>query len=102
MSDNTTSNNTTTSNTTTDTALPAPGSLDLDHATLDQLEAMLKQAEENLQAIYSEIEHRRRDQLEAQYSQLPDDMSSFKGSWRNLVSAFRQVAHRKDSEQAAE
>ena len=89
-------NNTTTNNTTTDTALPAPGSPDLDHATLDQLEAMLKQAEENLQAIYSEIEHRRRDQLEEQYSQLP--MSSFKGSWRNLVAAFRQVAHRKDSE----
>ena len=88
------SDNNTTTNTTTDTALPAPGSPDLDHATLDQLEAMLKQAEENLQAIYSEIEHRRRDQLEEQYSQLP----SFKGSWRNLVTAFRQVAHRKDSE----
>lgn len=91
MSDNNTNN------TTTNTALPAPGSADLDHATLDQLEAMLKQAEENLQAIYSEIEHRRRDQLEEQYSQLPNDMSSFKGSWRNLVTAFRQVAHRKDS-----
>lgn len=91
-------NNTTTNNTTTDTALPAPGSPDLDHATLDQLEAMLKQAEENLQAVYSEIEHRRRDQLEEQHSQLPNDMSSIKGSWRSLVTAFRQVAHRKDSE----
>ncbi|HIW96839.1 MAG TPA: hypothetical protein H9867_10260 [Candidatus Corynebacterium gallistercoris] len=64
----------------------------LTEATIDELEVMLQQAEDNLQAIYAELEERRREQMHNQFEQLPQDMSSFKGSWRNLVTAFRNIA----------
>lgn len=67
--------------------------IDLDSASIDQLEAMLADAERELHEIREELAERRAQQRHTQMSAVPDDLSHFQGRWRDLIGHLRTIIH---------
>ena len=64
---------------------------DIDSASVDELEKMLANAERNIHAIREELAERRSEQRHEQIEALPDDISTFEGSWRSIIKILRDV-----------
>lgn len=71
---------------------------DIGSASVDELEKMLADAEHNIHAIREELAERRHEQIQA----LPDDISTFEGSWRNIIKILRDVIREEREARAAE
>ncbi|WP_295628592.1 hypothetical protein [uncultured Corynebacterium sp.] len=67
------------------------GPRDIDSATIDELEKMLGDAEHNIHLIREELKERRAEQRHEQIQALPNDISAFEGSWRNIIKILRDV-----------
>ncbi|MFD5868428.1 hypothetical protein ACFWGD_07435 [Corynebacterium sp. NPDC060344] len=81
---------------------PAPARPDeLDAASIDDLEKMLSDAERNIHAIRAELAERRSEQRHEQIDALPDDISTFEGSWRNIIKILRDVIREERETRAA-
>ena len=64
---------------------------DIDSASVDELEKMLANAERNIHAIRAELAERRSEKRHEQIEALPDDISTFEGSWRSIIKILRDV-----------
>ena len=73
---------------------PAPGPIDMDSASIDELERMLADAERHIHAIHEKIAERRAELLSRQFDALPDDISVFEGSWRAIIKVLRDATKR--------
>lgn len=75
---------------------------DIDSASVDELEKMLADAEHNIHAIREELAERRAERRHEQIQALPDDISTFEGSWRNIIKILRDVIREEREARAAE
>ncbi|MFC3849188.1 hypothetical protein ACFORJ_03255 [Corynebacterium hansenii] len=73
----------------------------LDAASIDDLEKMLADAERNIHAIREELAERRAESRHEQIQALPDDISTFEGSWRSIIRILRDVIREERESRAA-
>ena len=74
---------------------------DIDSASIDELEKMLADAERNIHAIRAELAERRSEKRREQIEALPDDISTFEGSWRSIIKILRDVIREERETQKA-
>lgn len=74
---------------------------DIDSASVDELEEMLADAERNIHAIRAELAERRAEQRHDLIQALPDDISTFEGSWRSIIKILRDVIREERETQKA-
>ena len=74
---------------------------DIDTASIDELEKMLADAENSIHAIRAELAERRAEQRHDLIQALPDDISTFEGSWRSIIKILRDVIREERETQKA-
>lgn len=74
---------------------------DIDTASIDELEKMLADAESSIHAIRTELAERRAEQRHELIQALPDDISTFEGSWRSIIKILRDVIREERETQKA-
>ena len=65
------------------------------------IENMLADAERNIHAIRAELAERRAERRHEQIEELPDDISTFEGSWRSIIKILRDVIREEREARAA-